>query len=731
MQRILLFLLTFSFMLLPALGQARFDANTKTFRMDGGETTYIFGINEQHQLQALYWGSRLGDKDQLPAAHSVGGPTAFEAPSSVTPQEYAGWGGGLQWEPALKVTFPDGNRDLVLQYQDHKSTTNGFDIHVRDIERNVNVTLHYSIDPETGIVKRWSTIRNDTSTPVLLEQASSATYVLAPAEGYQLNFLTGRWAGEWQRQIRPITQGATVLESRIGSTSAAEAPWFAIARNSDVGEEHGDVWFGELGWSGSWRITVEQDTINNVRITGGYNSFDFGYSLASGESLETPTFYAGFSGKGYGNASRLLHRFQIEKILPGAPNPRLRPVLYNSWEATGFAVSEQGQIELAEKAAALGVERFVMDDGWFGEGRSKLTALGDWYVTPETFPHGLGPLISRVHALGMDFGLWVEPEMVNPGSDLYAKHPDWVLHFDGRPRTEGRHQLVLNLALPEVHAYVLKVLDDLLTKNDIAFLKWDYNRPWSEPGWPQAAVADQKKVYVLAVQNFYSILDELHARHPQVEIESCSSGGGRVDLGVLQRTVEVWPSDNSDAFARLTMQEGFTRAYTPGIMMAWVTDVPNFAEKREESLDYRFLVAMQGALGIGANLNKMSAEDMALSKERIRDYKTIRSTIQRGQLYRLISPVHNNPYSAAEYVSNDATQVVLFAYLHSSEFLYPFPRLQFLGLQPDAQYKLRSISGKLPPDAPLVASGRFWMGRGLQPALQGDFKAAAFVLERQ
>ena len=256
-------------------------------------------------------------------------------------------------------------------------------------------------------------------------------------------------------------------------------------------ENSGEVWFGALAWSGSWRITVEQDQLDGVRVTGGFNPFDFGYVLQPGQALETPVFYGGYSAHGLGGASRILHRYEIAHVLPhrvgegenAAPKPR--PVIYNSWEATEFRVSEPGQIAMAEKAAALGVDRFVMDDGWFGQRKDDHAGLGDWYVNPQKFPNGLKPLIDKVHALGMDFGIWVEPEMVNPDSDLYRAHPDWVLNFPGRPRSEQRNQLVLNLARPDVRDYILGFLDKLLTENDIAFLKWDYNRNWSEPGWDQ------------------------------------------------------------------------------------------------------------------------------------------------------------------------------------------------------------------------------------------------------
>lgn len=392
-------------------------------------------------------------------------------------------------------------------------------------------------------------------------------------------------------------------------------------------------------------------------------------------------------------------------------------------------MNEAGQEELAEKAASIGVERFVMDDGWFGQRKNDHAGLGDWYVNPEKFPNGLKPLIDKVHSLGMDFGLWVEPEMVNPDSDLYRKHPDWVLNFPGRPRSEARNQLVLNLARPDVRAYVFQFLDKLLSENDIAFLKWDYNRNWSEPGWDAVPVDEQKEVYVKYIQNLYSILRELRAKHPKVEIESCSGGGGRVDLGILGLTDEVWPSDNTDPFDRLTIQSGFTYAYTPGVMMAWVTDSPNGFNKRTTSLEYRFLSSMQGSLGVGANLDHWAPNDFAVAKDMIATYKQIRETVQHGSLYRLISPLHGSEYSATESVSFDKQQAVLFTFLHSSQEGYPFPRVYLRGLDPDRQYRLRSILDARAQNAPEVASGSYWMSHGIDVLLRGDFQAAPFIFE--
>ena len=707
------------------------------FRLDGGNSTYAFGVNERGDLQPLYWGGRLGAHDSIPPAHSFPEMASFDSPATTTPQEYAGWGAGLFTEPALKVSFADGNRDLVLHFlKIASSSSNSAEIVLKDISREIYVTLAYSMDSESGILARSASIENREKQPVLIEQAAFAQWTLPPAH-YTLSYLTGRWAGEWTLNQEPIQGGARVLESRRGSTGHQANPWFAISREGGrdtataADEEHGEVWFGALAWSGSWRMTVEHTQLDALRVTGGFNPFDFGYKLKPGEHLDTPIFYAGYSAHGLGGASRLLHHFELAHILPQAPDPKPRPVIYNSWEATEFKVDEAGQMALAEKAASIGVDRFVMDDGWFGKRNTDHAGLGDWYVNPEKFPHGLKPLIDKVHSLGMDFGLWVEPEMVNPDSDLYRKHPDWVLNFSGRPRSESRNQVVLNLARPDVRDYVEGFLDKLLTDNDIAFLKWDYNRNWSEPGWEQVPADEQKRVYVEFVRNLYSILANLRKKHPKVEIESCSGGGGRVDLGILHYTDEVWPSDNTDPFDRILMQDGFTYAYTPQIMMAWVTDSPHWLNGRSTSLAYRMLSSMQGSLGIGANLNHWGDEDFATAKRLIAAYHSVQKTIVQGDLYRLMNPRDNSELSVTETVSNDKGQAVVFAFVNATNKGRGFPLLQLRGLDPTAEYKLSWIEGKSWPNTPDTASGAWWMNHGIQLMLKGDYQAAAFRLDRQ
>jgi len=727
---------------LLAQSSVREDANRKQWFLTAGDMTYAIGVNDQDMLQSLYWGPKLPENATLPQAKAHAERASFDPQVATTPLEYPAWGAGLFTESALKADSANGDRTLILQYDSAKMSDDQLEIVLKDTVQPIRVHLYYHAYPE-GIIGRWSRIENVGKTPVAIEQAESATWTLplyaeTEKSAYALSWLTGMWAGEWQLHTERIDAGERVLESRKGSTSHRANPWFAIGRTDETTENAGPVWFGELAWSGSWRITVEDTSLHMVKITGGYNPFDFRYNLQPGQSLETPKFYSGYTTGGQGAASRVLHRFQTDEILPlrsgaGQP-PKPRPIVFNSWEATEMNFTDQMQMALAEKAAKLGVERFVVDDGWFGQRNDDHRGLGDWYVNSKKFPNGLKPLIDRVHSLGMDFGIWVEPEMVNPDSDLYRTHPDWAMQLPDRQHTEQRNQLVLNLARDDVKEWMFAWLDKLVTDNDIAYLKWDYNRNWSEPGWEDAGSSPnnrnpdaEKAIYVRYVQNLYEVLDRLRKKHPKLEIESCSGGGGRVDLGILERTDEVWPSDNTDALDRLDIQYGFTHAYTPQVMVAWTTDVPNL-DRRSTPLQYRFLVAMQGALGIGNNLNKFSDDEMALSTKLVAFYKTIRTTVQQGALYRLQAPLDRDA-AQVEYVSRDGSQAVLLAYLHSERLGVAYPPVRFQGLDPNAIYRVRALdSAKYRGESTI--NGAVAMASGVELNLHGDYDSTALVLEK-
>lgn len=691
------------------------------------QSSYAMGVGPDGQLEHVYWGdpvTRSGDFSPIPAHRDI---SSFDPSQMLDAEEYPGWGGPRYYEPALKITRADGDRDLVLHYLSQHIDGNDLDIRLKDIRDDIEVVLHYHAFPDTGIIRRSSTILNHTNQTVTLESAQSAVWNLPQGTGYRLSYLSGRWAAETQLNREPIHEGMKVIESREGHTSHNFNPWFAIDDGS-AAEEHGRVWFGAIAWSGNWRISVEQTPYRQVRVTGGLDSFDFSYPLKPGESFDTPAFYGGFSDHGWGEASRLLHRLELTDIQPHGAKARVRPVLYNSWEATEFDVNEPGQIALARKAAKLGVELFVMDDGWFGKRNNDHAGLGDWTVNPQKFPHGLGPLIQEVNRLGMDFGLWVEPEMVNPDSDLYRAHPDWVMNFPGRPRSELRNQLVLNLARDDVKQYILGFLDKLASEYNIRYFKWDMNRTFSEPGWPEMPPAEQQEIWVKYVRNLYDIIDQLRAKHPNLDIESCSGGGGRIDLGILKRVDEVWTSDNTEAFDRLRIQEGFSQVYAPKFMSSWVTDVPNM-NGRSTPLQYRFLVAMQGALGVGANLNKWTSADSELATNMIALYKRIRNTVQYGALYRILSP-RTSDVTANESVSHDGSEGVVFLFRHSQEYQTPAPTVYLEGLDENAVYRLEPEYGKL-RNSGETFSGAYLMHHGIDANLTGDYDSMAVLLHRQ
>lgn len=693
-----------------------FDAERKLWILSTSTSSYVLGINERNELQTVYWGAPITRAADFAAARSTPDRSSFDPSATRTREEYPAWGGTRFSEPALKITRADGNRDVVLIFKDHQIDGDSLTIRLKDIKDDIVVSLLYRL--HNGIIEKSSKIDNGTKQDLNIESAQSGVWSMPPGEGYRLTYVMGRWGSEWQLLREPIQTGMKVIESRRGITSHQNNPWFMID-DGEASEEHGRVWFGALAWSGSWRLTIEQTPYQQVRVTGGYNPFDFGMLLKPGESLSTPAFYGGFSDRGFGGASRTLHRFERESIFPGS---RLRPILYNSWEATTFNVDEPGQKALAAKAAALGVELFVIDDGWFGARSNDRAGLGDWVVNKKKFPNDLQPLIAEVNRLGMDFGLWVEPEMVNRDSNLFRAHPDWVMNFPDRPRSELRNQLILNLARPEVKAYVFEVLDRLASTYNLRYFKWDMNRAFSEPGW--AGVANQKSIWIDYVSSYYDILDRLRAKHPTLEIEGCSGGGGRIDLGVLKRVDEVWPSDNTEAFDRLKIQEGFSYAYAPKVMSAWVTDVPNM-NRRSVPLQFRFLVAMQGALGIGANLNKWSDADLAFAKKMIELDKQIRPVVQTGALYRLLSP-RSGDLTATQYVAEDGGQALLFAFLHSQQFNLPAPSIRLAGLDAKAVYSLKFLDGRV-----IEYSGAYLMSQGLELSLRGDYDSALIVLTRK
>jgi alpha-galactosidase len=387
-----------------------------------------------------------------------------------------------------------------------------------------------------------------------------------------------------------------------------------------------------------------------------------------------------YTAGGFGAASRAWHAYTRGHVLAHAGETR--PVVYNSWEATGFDVDEASQMRLAAMAAGLGVELFVMDDGWFGARGSDRAGLGDWSPNPSRFPEGLAPLAAEVHRLGMRFGLWVEPEMVNADSDLYREHPDWVLHMANRHRTEMRNQMVLNLARPEVAGRTHKWLDRLVTEHPIDFLKWDANRAFTEAGWP--GHPDPDRLWIEHTRAVYQIMDRLRADHPHLRIEACAGGGGRADLGVLARTDQIWTSDNTDPVDRIGIQHGFSQLFPAQTMAAWVTDSPNVTTDRGTPIRFRFHVAMAGALGIGGDLAAWTEDELREAAGLVAAYKEIRPIVQHGIQHRLAG---DGTLSAVQYVSPDRDEHVVLAWCPTRPYGHTPGPLRLAAVKPDGTYR--------------------------------------------
>jgi alpha-galactosidase len=678
-------------------------------------------------LRHAYWGPALtiAQAAAVPLAETLTMPN-FEG-GAYDVEELPVDGGARFGVPSLQVRFPDGTRALELDYVEHTiADESALAIRLRDRYYPFEITLHYRVRPETDVIERWTVLTN-TSTEVEpsadndqveVLRADSACWPVPPRDDYRLRHLTGFWGGETQLERVELARGETVLTSRRGTTGHHANPWFTIDAG-DAGEEHGEVWSGALAWSGTWRITVSRSPADLVSVTGGAGHDGVGFRLAPGAQRQTPSFLGLYTRRGYGSASRAWHRYTRRYVLPHPEE--LRPVLYNSWEATGFTVDEAGQRGLARLAAAMGVEMFVMDDGWFGARTSDHAGLGDWRVNPERFPAGLAPLVEEVHQLGMKFGIWVEPEMVNPDSDLYRAHPDWVLHYPHRDRTQRRNQLVLNFARPDVAAWAHGWLDELVGAHDIDFLKWDMNRPFTEAGWPDAG-RDADRLWYEYVTNYYAVLDKLRADHPGLRIESCSGGGGRVDLGVLRRTDEAWTSDNTDALDRLTIQHGYSQVYPPHTMAAWVTDVPNFLSGRSVPLRFRFHVAMSGVLGVGGDLPEWTDGQRAEAAGLVALYKRIRPIVQHGDLYRLLPPDRGG-LTAVQYAAADQSAAVLFCWLPAPrQGRLPQP-VRLRGLDPAATYRDDQTGQQY--------AGAVLLHHGLRPDLStGDYASSVTHLVR-
>lgn len=648
----------------------------RIFVLETENTHYVFGIDPAGYNRHLHWGAKCDPADY--AFTEIGDENSNHSMLDEYQQELTPFGSTVYRTCDLKAQFADGCREVALRYTGYRLEDDTLRVAFADAYYPLQVRLGYRVYPGLDIIKRWVEVENTGTVPIRFERLFSAGFSLPGMDPYTFENTNGAWGGECLPCRTVLDGGNLVYESHRGASNHNQSPYFIAHRGAT--ETRGAVYFGSLAYSGNFKVIAGRDLYGITRVSLGMNDFDFSHTLEPGAHLETPPVYCGKT-EGLGEMSRQMNRFCLEHLLPSRFRAETLPVLYNSWEATEFNVNVADQTRLAEIAAGIGVELFVMDDGWFGARNNDRAGLGDWFVNPEKFPGGLDELIGNVNALGMDFGLWVEPEMVNPDSDLYRAHPDWTYHFPHRHADELRHQLVLNMTRSDVQAYILDCLDRLLTNHNIRYIKWDMNRPFSQVGAEN--LADPKMYSYLHTMAVYRIVDELKRRHPAVQFESCASGGGRCDLGAISHFDQVWTSDNTDGIDRMTIQKGYSMLHPIKTMRAWVTDIAGI--NKPCSLDFRFHIAMQGALGLGGNLEKYSPEELEICRRNVALYKEIRPLVQFGDLYRILD-ADRDEVLCNQYVSRDKMQAVLFLSARGTRFFKKKMNLRFAGLAPDRVY---------------------------------------------
>lgn len=686
------------------------------FVLDTKNTHYVIGVDGYGYNHHLHWGNKCDVSDYF--IEEIGDENSNHSMLDNFKQEYTPFGETVFRGSAIKARFSDNCREISLNYSGAEIGGNSLKLNFTDKAYPLEISLNYLIEDDSDIITRWTTVKNLSDEPIYFEKLFSAEFNLPSKRPYIFKNTNGAWGGEFIETNTVLEGGSFVCESRKGTSGHNQSPYFIAYQNAD--EKSGSVYFASLAYSGNFKVKAERDLFHTTRVILGMNDFDFLFELKSSEVFETPKVFCGYT-QGFGEMSRQMHRFARKNILPKYFSDKPLPVLYNSWEATEFDVSCEGQTALAEIAAQIGVELFVMDDGWFGKRNNDRAGLGDWFVNKDKFPDGLDELIGHVNALGMDFGIWVEPEMVNKDSDLYRAHPDWAYHYDTRYECELRHQLVLNMTKPEVREYIFNCLHDLLSKHNIRYVKWDMNRPLSQTGAQNLECPQM--LWYLHTKAVYDIVDKLRQLHPDVAIESCASGGGRSDYGALMHFDQVWTSDNTDAIDRMVIQKGYSLLRPVKTMRAWVTDITGIT--KPASLDFRFNIAMQGALGIGGDLTGYSDSDFKICKSNIELYKRIRHLVQFGNLYRNMD-IERDEILFHQYVNDDKTESVAFIAANGTRFYKKSVPMLFDGLDAKKRYTL-TIN-----EVTYEKSGAYLMNVGINLTVRGaDYNRIIIIKESQ
>lgn len=688
----------------------RFHKSSKEFHLYNDEISYIIQILPNKQLGNLYYGKRLEDKEDYGYLMERGfHPMAIylqegDISLQFTRQEYPSYGTTDFHYPAFEIEQENGSRVSKFEYQSHeiysgkkplqglpatyvedKDEADSLEITLFDSVSKTKLILSYTIFRDFAAITRNAFFLQEGEETMFLNKALSVSIDL-PDYDYEMIHFSGSWSRERSMKTRKLEQGVQSIHSLRGSSSAEHNPFFMLKRPNTV-EDMGEVYGFSLVYSGNFLAQAEVDSHNTTRVTMGIHPDTFRWVLKKGEYFQTPEVVMVYSDRGIGWMSQNYHRLYRKRLARGYWRDRERPILINNWEATEFNFDEEKIIKIATTAQKVGVELFVLDDGWFGNRNNDRAGLGDWYVNQEKIPSGITGLAERIEKLGMKFGLWFEPEMVNKDSDLYRNHPDWIIATPGRSHSQGRNQYVLDYSRPEVVDYIYGMISKLLKEAHISYIKWDMNRYITECYSEAFSKDRQGEVMHRYVLGVYSLYERLTSQFPNILFESCSSGGARFDPGILYYAPQTWTSDNTDASDRMKIQYSTSFVYPLSSMGAHVSACPNGLTGRVIPIETRANVAFFGAFGYELDLSLLSSEELDKVKQQITFYKESRKLFQQGLFFRLKNP-YDHKENAWMVAAEDGREAIVGYYRIVNETNGGYTRLRLRGLNPKSRYMI-------------------------------------------
>ncbi len=721
-----------------------FDSEKRTFKLDTSNSSYVMEIFDGGHLVPLYSGAPEPDTDLVclrrretvcsSFSPKVDGVRDGSYAPDMSPMEFPTTGIGDYRLTAFSVESADGDNTTDLRYVSHKiypgkpgleglpatyvndegeATT--LELLLTDRFTGVDVVMYYTVFEKLSAMARSVKVINNGTRPVWLTKAGSACLNL-PLGDYTLVHMHGKYCKEHYIERRPLGGEITTLASVRGSSGHNQNPFAAFAAK-DSGEEYGEVYGVSFLYSGNFEINTYKDFFGATRVTVGINPEHFRWHLDPGEYFTVPETVTVYSDKGLGGMSRTFHRLYSKNLVRGEWRDKKRPLLINSWEATGMNINADKLIRFAEKAKSLGFDMLVMDDGWFGHRNDGCSSLGDWYVNEEKFPGGLAPMVEKINALGMKFGIWYEPEMISKNSDLYRAHPDWTMHSAERPLSEARCQLHVDMTRKEVRDHVFDAMYDVISKNHIDYIKWDMNRNFSEVfsrGLPADRQGELAHRYVLGT---YELMERILTAFPHVLLESCSGGGGRYDAGILYYSPQVWTSDNTDGIDRESIQFGTSLCYPASSMGSHVSR--HHRLPGTDGFRVKGDIALWGTFGYELDPTTFSEEDDAEVARQTANYHKYYDLIHNGDLYRLEYPDQNPCRCAWEFVSPDASEALLTVVVNLKMPVHAVHVYRLHGLDPEKYYVVEGYDGE---GKDLVLSGAALMRAGLNVSFTEQFK---------